>query len=79
MSYYVKIPRLNGRKDHAELGKWLLQSGAIEVDYFSGGWNDRDTDLVHSHLKFEIEQDAIAFSLAHCCQISKSVPIRDSN
>ncbi len=74
MSFYVKIKRLNGRSDHADLGAWLNQSGVIEVEYHEGGWADRSVYNLHPHLKFEREEDAAAFVLAHGGCITKSVP-----
>lgn len=74
MSFYVKIRRLNGRQDHALLGWWLNQSGVGEVDYHNGGWADQCIYDVHPHLKFEREEDAIAYVLAHGGMVTKSIP-----
>lgn len=71
---YVKIKRLNGRADHADLGAWLNQSGVGEVDYFEGGWADRCLGNVHPHLKFKRHEDAVAYVLAHGGEISKTLP-----
>jgi len=71
---YVKIKRLNGRNEHAELGEWLNQSGVGEVDYFEGGWTDRGFGNVHPHLKFERHEDAVAYVLARGGEISKTLP-----
>jgi len=76
---YVKIERLNGRRDHANLGEWLNQSGLGEVDYCEGGWNDRQLGTLLPHLKFENEEDAVAFVLAHGGEISRTLPIRASD
>lgn len=74
MSFYVKIPRLNGRMDHVALGSWLNQSGVGEVDYNEGGWTDQCIRNVSPHLRFESECDAIAFVLAHGGEISRTIP-----
>ena len=74
MSYYVKIRRLNGRSDHVNLGLWLNQSGVVEVEYFEGGWADRSVYNLFPHLKFEREEDAIAYVLAHGGAYSRTVP-----
>jgi hypothetical protein len=74
MSYYVRVPRLNGRYDHAALGIWLLQSGVIEVEYYDGGWADRHVNNIAPHLKFEHEQDATAYVLANGGLCSKEIP-----
>lgn len=74
MSFYVKIKRLNGRNDHLALGIWLNQSGVVEVDYHEGGWADQCVHNTHPHLKFEREEDAAAYVLAHGGSITRSVP-----
>lgn len=74
MSFYVKVTRMNGRNDHVELGTWLNQSGVIEVDYHEGGWEDKSILPVHPHLKFEKEEDAAAYVLAHGGIVTRSVP-----
>jgi len=74
MSFYVKIRRLNGRQDHALLGEWLNQSGVIEVDYHEGGWADQCINNIHPHLKFEKEEDAMAWVLAHGGNYTTRIP-----
>lgn len=74
MSVYVRIRKLNGRQDHADLGSWLNQSGVCEVDYFEGGWGDTSMNNIAPHLKFEREEDAMAWVLAHGGEISKTLP-----
>lgn len=75
MTVYVRIKKLNGRQDHANLGLWLNQSGVVEVDYFEGGWVDSILPVVAPHLKFDIEEDAMAYVLAHGGEISKTLPV----
>lgn len=72
---YVRIPRINGRQDHANLGFWLNQSGVCEADYDEGGWDDRQLGNVAAHLKFENHEDAIAYVLAHGGEVSKTIPL----
>lgn len=74
MSFYVKIKRLNGRNDHADLGFWLNQSGVVEVQYHQGGWADQCISNIHPHLKFENDGDAIAYVLVHGGEITRSIP-----
>jgi len=74
MTVYVRIKKLNGRQDHATLGEWLNQSGVFEVDYFEGGWVDSVLPVIAPHLKFEIEEDAVAYILAHGGEITKELP-----
>jgi hypothetical protein len=75
MTVYVRIKKLNGRQGHAELGTWLNQSGVGEVDYFEGGWVDSIMPVVAPHLKFDIEEDAMAYVLAHGGEISNTLPV----
>lgn len=72
---YVRIKRLNGRQDHADLGSWLNQSGVFEVDYREGGWDDRHLGNIAPHLRFEKEEDAVAYVLANGGEISKTLPL----
>jgi len=71
---YVRIKKINGRQDHFYLGAWLNQSGVGEVDYNEGGWNDRHLGNIAPHLKFENEEDAVAYVLANGGEISKTLP-----
>lgn len=71
---YVSIKRLNGRQDYFDLGAWLSQSGVGEVDYNEGGWDDRHLGNIAPHLKFENNEDAIAYVLANGGEISKTLP-----
>jgi hypothetical protein len=73
MSYYVPIT-LMGRGHYYWLATWLEQSGVKEVEYFDGGWMDNETDSIQSHLKFEIEEDAIAFVLMHGGSCTQTLP-----
>lgn len=75
MSFYIKISRLNGRKDLLTLGDWLNRSGVAAVEYFDGGWEDRSFDAMYSHLKFEREDDAIAYVLVHGGAYSLTPPM----
>lgn len=63
--YYVRIERLNGRQNTRRLGEWLNSSGVIGADYNEGGWADGMVKNVSPHLRFEREDDAIAYVLAH--------------
>ncbi len=74
MFYYVKINRLVGRADHLALAEWVNSSGVGEVDYYEGGWSDRQIRSVLTHLRFDREGDAIAYILAHGGEILKKIP-----
>jgi hypothetical protein len=75
MTVYVKIKRLNGRKDLVDLAEKLEPKGFYDrVEYNEGGWADRVIHNVAAHLKFENEDDAIAYVLAHGGEISHTLP-----
>ena len=75
MSYYVRIPRINGRMDHYHLNIWLRDSGINEVDYCEGGWSDGHLYNLAPHLKFEREEDATAYVLAKGGEFSRDLPV----
>lgn len=75
MTYYVRIPRINGRMDHYLMGAWLEQSGILEVDYCEGGWSDGHMYNLAPHLKFEREEDATAYVLAKGGSYSRELPV----
>jgi hypothetical protein len=75
MTVYVKVQRINGKHDLAELAAKLEPKGfGDRVEYNSGGWRDRQFYIVAPHLKFENEDDAIAYVLAYGGEISKILP-----
>jgi hypothetical protein len=71
---YVRIERMNGRGDHVKIGEWINQSGTGLVYYNAGGWCDRGLGHIAPHLKFENDEDAIAYVLANGGEISKTIP-----
>ena len=73
MSYYVQL-HLAGRGAYYQIAQWLDQSGVGHAEYFGGGWMDNETDSIQPHLKFEREDDALAFVLAHGGTCSKEIP-----
>jgi hypothetical protein len=73
MSFYVPIA-LMGRGNYLWMAQWLEQSGVKEVEYFEGGWMDNEVEAIQSHLKFEREDDAIAFVLMHGGTCSTELP-----
>ena len=76
--FYVAIPRINGRNDMLELAKKLEGHGyGDNVEYNMGGWMDREINTVLPHLKFDEEQDAIAYVLTYGGAVSRSLPYRD--
>jgi len=76
MTWYVEIPRLNGRLDFALLAEKLNIKGFEDrVEYHSGGWSDYNLESTRPHLKFENEDDAVAYVLAHGGSYGTTVPI----
>ena len=75
VSYYIEIPRINGRNDMARLSHRLYICGYKDsVEYCAGGWADSDLEVIRPHLKFEDEQDAVAYSLTYGVNVSKVPP-----
>lgn len=72
---YVTITKLN-QKRFVELNEWVLEHGNPSVDYHSGGWSDGHIYLVAPHLKFEREEDALAYMLTKGGTLSKSIPLK---
>jgi hypothetical protein len=76
MTWYVKIPKINGRINFVLLAEQLGIRGFDDrVEYHEGGWEDNVLETTLPHLKFEFEDDAIAYILAYGGEISKTVPI----
>ena len=74
--WYVALKGINGRYDFFQLVKNLHDRGFIDkVEYFQGGWMDRQVGTIQQHLKFEDEQDALAFALATGNKVSKEPPL----
>lgn len=75
MYYFVRIKRMNGRNDFYELAKTLNEHGyGDRVQYSPGGWNDNMISNAAPHLKFEHEDDAVAYCLTYGCTMSTSIP-----
>ena len=78
MTYYIRISRLNGRRDFAELGEKLYDRGYDDrVEYHAGGYIGNETgpaEYADPHLKFLDEQDALAYVLAYGGTILTKVP-----
>ena len=76
MSFYVRATVI-GRYDYLQLAAWLEQSGIGEAEYFDGGWTDYHVEPVASHIKFELEEDAVAYVLTHGGSYSTKVPLKE--
>ncbi len=76
--FYVAIPRINGRQDMLDLAQKLNSHGyGDNVEYNVGGWMDKEIHTVLPHLRFDEEQDAIAFVLTYGGVVSRTLPYRD--
>ena len=76
MTWYVALEGVNGRYNFYQLVHKLHERGYTDkVEYFQGGWMDREVGTVKSHLKFEDEQDALAYALATGGKVSREVPL----
>lgn len=77
MTWYVEIPKINGRFEFVDLVEKLNIKGFEDrVEYYSGGWADDMLETTQPHLKFENEDDALAYILAYGGAISRTVPVR---
>ena len=75
MTWYVEINPVNGRYEFCQLVEKLQSSGAGErIEYFGGGWMDKSVSTISPHLKFEFEDDALAYVLAHGGTVSTEPP-----
>lgn len=75
--WYVTVPRINGRYTLIELAQRLQIRGIEDrVEYSDGGWQDHMLHTVLPHLRFEFEDDALAYILTFGGEISREIPIR---
>ena len=75
MSFYIRA-NIIGRYEHFRFAQWIEQSGIGEAEYFQGGWCDFSIDHIAPHIKFEREEDAMAYVLTHGGEYSKSMPLK---
>ena len=75
MPYYVRIDRINGKKDLCDLAEMMLIHGYDDrVEYSPGGWVDNLIYTAAPHLKFVLEEDALAYSLTCSTTYSTIIP-----
>lgn len=79
MTYYVRIPNVNGRKNLALLSEIFNEVGLLDVEYHSGGWVDECLFTIEPHLKFENEHEATLYILKYGGKIEDDLPIREIN
>lgn len=76
MTYYIPISPIKRKIDFVNLAEKISINGfGDRVEYHRGGWEDHSISTVSPHLKFEYEDDAIAFSLAYGGVVQRDVPI----
>lgn len=79
MTWYVAIPRVNGRINFFIMADMLRSKGfGDRVEYHEPGWMDLSPNRVLPHLKFEYEDDAIAYVLTFGGEMKESVPCLDN-
>jgi hypothetical protein len=61
-------------KDRVLLGERLDERGYGIVEYSNGGWSESLLYTSAPHLKFGLEEDAIAYSLAFGGTVTSTVP-----
>jgi hypothetical protein len=77
MTWYVAIPKINGRFAFVEFAEKLgIRGFADRVFYYDGGWYDDVLGLTLPHLRFEHRDDAVAYILAFGGEISTTVPVK---
>jgi hypothetical protein len=77
MTWYVAIPKINGRFEFVEfVDKLRIRGFADRVFYYDGGWADDILEVTLSHLKFEHRDDAVAYILAFGGEILTTIPVR---
>jgi len=75
MTWYIAVDRINGRRGLYTLASHISTNGfGDRVEYSDGGWADHEPGTVKPHLKFEFEDDAIAYSLAFGGKIIRHLP-----
>ena len=75
MFYYVEVARL-ATLQWIELFIKLSQSGYTDVHYDNGGWIEYEVKYVMPHLRFENEEDAMAYKLSHGGKVRTTKPYR---
>jgi hypothetical protein len=77
MIYYIRIKKLNGRRDFVELAEKLYDRGYDDrVEYHAGKEIPYGQGLegIDPHLKFNNEEDALAYVLAYGGTILTHIP-----
>jgi hypothetical protein len=75
MTWYIAVDRINGRYNFYDLISRISPNGfGDRVEYSDGGWVDHIPSTVLPHLKFDYEDDAIAYSLAFGGKIITYLP-----
>lgn len=74
MTFYVKIDRINGNSEWYPLVHKLHEGGYKNVEYHEGGWVDNCVYSAAPHLKFEVEEDALAYVLTYGGECYREIP-----
>ena len=73
--FYVRLKSaINGRNELRKYSELMATRGFIDVEYHLGGWDDMCIHNVWPHLRFQHEEDAIAYCLAVGNTYSTKIP-----
>ncbi len=73
--FYVRLKSvINGRNELREYSIRMATHSLIDVEYHPGGWDDMCVNNVWPHLRFQHEEDAIAYCLAVGNTYSTKIP-----
>ncbi len=77
MTWFIEVTRINGRRELCEFVDRIAPNGfGDRIEYSNGGWFDREPGSIAPHLKFDYEDDAIAYSLAFGGKVLSHRPLR---
>ena len=74
MTWFIVVKPINGRNNFYNLISKIESNYGDRVEYHSGGWSDDNMAAVMPHLKFEFEDDAIAYSLTYGGIPQRTIP-----
>lgn len=75
MTFYVRIPSVNGRNNLTLLAEKFAEVGILDVEYHAGGWHNDWVASIPPHLKFENEEEATIYVLRFGGKIETRIPV----
>lgn len=74
--WYVVVDKIIGRYDYIDLATRLNYRGIEDrVEYSEGGWQDNNLKIVLPHLRFEFEDDALAYVISYGGKVVNDIPV----